>query len=714
MTKLARTSRFCAMEALEGRRLLAGVAAVSAEALLDSFATNSNWVGPARNPDTGQLEPSWADWETTAGRLAESGIRYSRTRAPLGTTGDGRGQIERILGTSAVANTRWALTGTRRVNGQIRLDDIPKVVRTAAEELDGVVFGIMGLNEHDNQRDPSVWVPQWKQAQGLLYQEVQDSPISHVQVMAGPITFPNNVDKLGDVSDLVDIGNAHTYPRGSAAQYVLESRVAWPDAPLHSTEFGFTNAVFADIDIAGTERSAAKDVPRVYLQNFDEGVARSYQFQIRDTNGDGNNNGVPDAEDLAFKEGNWGLLDLDGNPKPAFHAVKNLIGVLSKHAGSEYVNDLEQTNVGGGHWVVPELEARPFDLSITGNTAGVRHLLLQQIDGSYDLVLWQDVQDAVPVTPGSNSGPVRDRVNPTKFVNVTFGQTVASAEIYENLDEIGENYEPTGDGAAPKRAIAFPLSVPLQVPDEPIVLHFDPADPQPVNYYQEAEHYQNSRRFGPMAVGYAADDTGYVSRPTAGVTRIGAPRGDILSGVASYDVATPADATADVWLRVRAADDGPVSRNDGLWLDWRGGGDDRRAELWDGELPDGPAGREWGWYKVATKALEAGVGYTFDVGYADDGVQVDKVYFSFDGTRPAGAPAEAAPDPAPAKVVLRGRSGDAAVTAARPSASRLFADRRLDAPRAARQPIEALVRARPARAVLPADADADIFQRRVR
>ena len=70
-------------------------------------------------------------------------------------------------------------------------------------------------------------------------------------------------------------------------------------------------------------------------------------------------------------ENHYGLLDINGNPKPAFTALKNLISLFSD-PGSTF-------------------SCGSLDWSMANVPAGFQHVLYQKRNGAYYLVVWNEI-----------------------------------------------------------------------------------------------------------------------------------------------------------------------------------------------------------------------------------------------------------------------------------------------------------------------------------
>ncbi len=134
--------------------------------------------------------------------------------------------------------------------------------------------------------------------------------------------------------------------------------------PMASSEAGCAT------DTNGTsEKAHGKYIPRMFLEYFRKGFARTYSYEFVDEFTDPNN-----------REARFGILRRDLTPKPAYTSLKNLIGLLkdSTPAKRQIPGSLD------------------FTLTVTGpegwnKTELVHHLLLQKTNGEFDLIVWHEV-----------------------------------------------------------------------------------------------------------------------------------------------------------------------------------------------------------------------------------------------------------------------------------------------------------------------------------
>ena len=250
-------------------------------------------------------------------------------------------------------------SGESSIDGRIReLDELPR----------GFVEFVEGPNEYDLAGEKD-WVGQLDSYQQRVFATVRATPSLRGVPVIGP-SFGNisNSPLAGDLSPWSDIANIHPYPGGLPPPAGLTTNLAlahqaWGSERVVATETGYHNALR---DRWGqppvSERAAAAYVPRLFLEDFMSGIVRTYAYELVDE--------WPDPLGLNA-EAHFGLFRNDFSPKPAAIALGHLLALLED----------------------PRPPTGPTQLSytLTGNVAGVEHLLLKRANGSFALILWQDV-----------------------------------------------------------------------------------------------------------------------------------------------------------------------------------------------------------------------------------------------------------------------------------------------------------------------------------
>lgn len=259
----------------------------------------------------------------------------------------------------------------------------------------------------------------------------------------------------GTLTDAVDYGNFHPYCGGNPFSvpfaYGGIEKYYWqgnfPSANLD--EFPFAFDVYAppytpkpmvatetgySTDRGGVSEAAhAKYMPRLFCEYFRKGIARAYSYEF-----------VDEFEDKAQtnREAHFGLLRRDLTPKPAYHAVKNLIATLQ---------DGEQAGFKPGSLDI-NIQVTPipgFD-----RTQYVHHLLLQKKNGDFYLLLWHEISDE-----DTKDTPHRQLSPPALPTTVLLPPGIGSATLYT-----------PNDGTGGKAAAISNHVLKLSVPDKVVVV----------------------------------------------------------------------------------------------------------------------------------------------------------------------------------------------------------------------------------------------------
>jgi hypothetical protein len=226
-------------------------------------------------------------------------------------------------------------------------------------------------NEYDLSGDPA-W-PAKITAQTSQIRTTIDATaaLADVTVVAPSLAYPGNAARLGSVGASADVGNLHGYfggsnPGNAAVNPVMLMAQVQPDTPgkaIWVTETGYFAAPGAIFGMNGvTPAMQAIYSQRALMEYWNAGAARTYLYELADDVEPGQSPG----------DFHWGLLDSAGVPKPAFSALANLIRLLSDPG--------------------PAFQPAPLALRITPSASTVHSTLLGKRDGSYYLVLWNEVQ----------------------------------------------------------------------------------------------------------------------------------------------------------------------------------------------------------------------------------------------------------------------------------------------------------------------------------
>ena len=133
---------------------------------------------------------------------------------------------------------------------------------------------------------------------------------------------------------------------------------AWPGKPVITTETGYVNDLTQMNSVP--EDVSGKYLPRVLLEQWMNGIKKTYIYELVDEG-----SGQPDN--------GYGLLHSDFSPKPAYNAIKNVLGLLADPG--------------------PAFQASGLDFTLSGNLANVQHVLLEKRDGTFYLAIWVEQPD---------------------------------------------------------------------------------------------------------------------------------------------------------------------------------------------------------------------------------------------------------------------------------------------------------------------------------
>lgn len=215
-----------------------------------------------------------------------------------------------------------------------------------------------------------------------------DPQVTHFPVIGPSLTTAHSYAALGDVSGYFDNASLHNYMAGRnpgnpgwgddgygsiAWNLGLSTRYS-PGRPVFTTETGYWD----DPALVGSIPPviAGRYIPRLILEQFQHGIARTYIYELLDFP-------VPGLTSLS----GYGLARADGQWKPAFHALRNLMRVFSDPG--------------------PEPPPAAFTYQITGSSdPSMRRMVFQKRDGSFLLALWLEqpaynvhARTLIPVAP---------------------------------------------------------------------------------------------------------------------------------------------------------------------------------------------------------------------------------------------------------------------------------------------------------------------------
>lgn len=308
---------------------------------------------------------------------------------------------------------------------------------TIAKTVPKSIEAVEGPNETDlnNFSYNAKFFPEAsREYQNELYIAIKgDYFTASLPVLQLSMGWGKNITKLGFLTSF-DMGNMHSYPEnGEPPTYKLDS---WylkfarmgsaKNKPIVATETGYHNSVNSDLSSSYvSEQASSKYLSRLLLEYFNRGIKRTFIYELI--------NEMPGTE----QEQNFGLLRYDGSLKPAFIAIRNLILLLQD----------------------PGLRTFPLKTlgySLYGNTRDVHHTLLQKRNGTFYLIMWQEVHSW-------DTRNKKDKVVPPRNVTLKLNTLISQAYLYQPINSI-----------TPIMEYKSPKQLELSIPDYPLAIELIP------------------------------------------------------------------------------------------------------------------------------------------------------------------------------------------------------------------------------------------------
>lgn len=299
---------------------------------------------------------------------------------------------------------------------------------------------------NDTPTSPLYWAKYARVATEATHNALKgDSATQNIPILGPSLTTEAAYAAAGDMSAWIDYSNIHHYMAGRHPEtggwgsngygsigWTINALSAKQNAAdknaIAATEGGNATADSNTTNNQWSLEAHGKYIPRYYLAHFNAGYKWTCIYRLEDFN-TGSSNG----------EENFGLLKSDGTPKPAFNAVKNLIGLLADPGAPFTPSSLDYT--------------------LSGSTANVQSTLLQKRNGKFYLCLWlakqgwnwreTDAAGSVTKTPG----PI---VVPDQNITVSFVGPVSGVSKYL-WDNNGNRSGPTSL-ALGGNAVSLPVS----------------------------------------------------------------------------------------------------------------------------------------------------------------------------------------------------------------------------------------------------------------
>jgi hypothetical protein len=317
-------------------------------------------------------------------RLVELGVRHLRDGGGVFPDANWMSLIYgRYAEIAQLVGAKFDIVMSPNNNGT-NYSDVSHIATLLSYTGASTVESFEGLNEHDISGRVA-YVSEIQSMQRALYAAIKgNSAYSARYAVLGPsLVHGTSASLVGDLSAFMDYGVAHPYPGGKApSTSVTANALTWLRAmngprALQATETGYHTATRSTNTghYAITEQAMGKYVPRLFLENFNAGLARTYTYEL-----------IDQGTDLSDMQQNFGLLRNDGSPKPAFIALRNTLTLLN--------------DVGSG----PPIALR---YTLVGDTTTVHHSLLSKSDGRFYLALWREVPSYDPATKSDLAVPAR-------------------------------------------------------------------------------------------------------------------------------------------------------------------------------------------------------------------------------------------------------------------------------------------------------------------
>ena len=338
--------------------------------------------------------------------LAELGVRHIRDGALTAGNDGALNTYYKRLSALAADGVKSSLvvfdaTSPAYVTDLAKLDDVYNRAGRAVELFEGT-------NEPNLKKNPD-WAAIGRERQKELYQATHGNPDLSGVAVIGPSPWGASAQQLGDVSANVDFGNWHIYSGGqypeatgkaSLTDYLEQARGLYSGKPVVASEAGYHSAmnVPAGKHRPAPEKIIARYLPRLVLWNLKHGVVRTYLYELIDSFDRGD----------ADPESNFGLMRHDGSRKPAFYAIKNLVGIFSDSGA------------------VPHPQA--LDWSLTSKDEAVQSMLFQRSNGSFLLALWLGV-------PAWDPDQRAEVASKSVTTDITLPAATSKATVLEFTDE---------------------------------------------------------------------------------------------------------------------------------------------------------------------------------------------------------------------------------------------------------------------------------------
>ena len=222
---------------------------------------------------------------------------------------------------------------------------------------------------------------------------------------------------------LADFDNQHPYPRGGQppAWWVARGSLintTNPAAPAVYTETGYSTAEVSP----GVQAKYTLDL---LFDTAAQGISKTYLYELMDAYAPGSAQG----------DHGWGLFDYTGAAKPAATAIHNLTTIL-RAAGAGAV----------------ATQSTPLTYDVSGLAANGHTTMLQNADGTYDIVVWAEPKIWDPAAG-------QEIAASSQTATVTLSAPVVGYSVYDPL--IGASAISSGEATS---------AITVTVADHPLII----------------------------------------------------------------------------------------------------------------------------------------------------------------------------------------------------------------------------------------------------
>lgn len=414
-----------AATAVPMRASAAVVAATPARRFVDS-------VGICTHPHWGGTLWDNLDWES-----AFIETRVMNTRGKMGRGTGGKAALS-TMQTLFSRGVKMCVTVTDQANGLDRVGT--KANLDFLADYVGVqnISGIESANEYSNPSTrPTDWATQLRSYQKWLHDTVRaNSKFNNIPLIAPSIwgRLTQDYITLGNLEPNVDRGCMHWYPSGrrpsiggspssrdvnggatyyTINQAVKEASVLAPTKPLWITEYG--HAITGPNDpLSGwiiTETAAAKYFLRGLFDAYAAGVQKTHIYSL-----------IDDVNRSKYH----GLMDGTLRKRKTFYAVRNLM-TLFADSSTAYAST-------------------GLDITISNAPSSIRRQLFQKSNGSYLLIMYQDVDSYDRANKRDTSVPlISVGLNLTKAAKIEVINPTMSLTVVKSVTSGTSTTIPVGD-----------------------------------------------------------------------------------------------------------------------------------------------------------------------------------------------------------------------------------------------------------------------------